>query len=110
MGTDALYAMTCGNMRALARPCGDAEARAKSMCQRMIYTHRRVSEGHSRNAGGVVHHASRLFIVGMLIGDGQVFEDQLDSLHGVGVGIGRGVSGDSSFQARGSGSRCRYRQ
>ena len=46
-----------------------AEARAESMRQRVIHAHRRVGKRHRRDAGGIVHHAARLFVAGMLVGD-----------------------------------------
>ena len=48
-----------------------AEPRAKGMRQRVIHAHRGVGERNRRNAGGIVHHAARLFIVRVLISDGQ---------------------------------------
>ena len=41
----------------------DAEARAEGMCQRVIDAYRDVGERDRRNAGGIVHHAARLFIL-----------------------------------------------
>ena len=51
-----------------------------------------------RDAGGIVHHGARLFIVGVLISDGQVLERHANGLHGIGVGVGRSVNRDSRFQ------------
>ena len=76
----------------------DAEARAEGMRQRVIHAHRGVGKCHRRDAGGVVHHAARLFVAGMLIGDRQVLEYQPDRLHGVGVGVGRSVDRNPGFQ------------
>ena len=66
----------------------DAEARAEGMSQRVTHAHRSVGKRQRRNAGGIVHHGACLFIVRVLISDGEVFEDQSNRLHGVGVGVG----------------------
>ena len=75
-----------------------AKARAEGMRQRVIHSHRRIGECHGRDAGCVVHHRARLFVARVFIGDRQVLERQPNRLHGVGVGIGRGVIGNRGFQ------------
>src|SRR5581483_3886230 len=69
------------------------------MSKCVVNAHRRVRKRHGRDASRVVHHGSRLLMVWLLVGNGQVLESEPNCLHGIRVGIGRSKTRNCRLQS-----------